>query len=97
MNCKNIDLSSKLLFQHQYKLNHNLINLILKDSEGKKNDERSPMDYFFDIIRKNIYNLFNNEKFDLSKINDKCVKFFNSTFVNYTSISNKSISNYYIV
>ena len=96
MNCKNIDLSSKLLFQHQYKLNHNLINLILKDSEGKKNDERSPMDYFFDIIRKNIYNLFNNEKFDLSKINDKCVKFFNSTFVNYTGISNESISNYYI-
>ena len=54
------------------------------------------MDYFFDIIRKNFDNLFNNKKFDLSRINSSCIQFLNSTFVNYTGKFSSSISNYYI-
>jgi len=95
MNCKDIDLSSKLLFQYQYNLNNNLTNLILKDSEEQK-EERSPMDYFFDVIRKNFHNLFTNKKYDLSKIREACIKTLNLTFVNYSGAYNSSSSNYYI-
>ena len=95
MNCKDIDLSSKLLFQYQYNLNNNLTNLILKDSEEQK-EERSPMDYFFDVIRKNFHNLFTNKKYDLSKIREACIKTLNLTFVNYSGTFNSSSSNYYI-
>ena len=95
INCKNIEISPKLLFQHKYNLNNNFTNLILKDSEIKSN-VTSPMDYFFDIIRKNFDNLFNNKKFDLSRINSSCIQFLNSTFVNYTGKFSSSISNYYI-
>ena len=99
---KEIDLSLKLYLQLNYGLNNNVTDVILQSSESEIRNKSSPMDIFFDIIRKNFHNLLKNydkeyDYYELNNINKNCLEFFNSTFVNYTGEENSSISNYYIL
>ena len=94
-----MDLSLKLYLQLNYGLNNNVTDVILQSSESEIRNKLSPMDIFFDIIRKNLLKNYDKEYdyYELNNINKNCLEFFNSTFVNYTGEENSSISNYYIL